>query len=518
MHTAEIEERTLRFHQRHAFLAKYNPRLRLDLTWESVSVVGAILRPFQQLEKLEDESLELVRDACCYVSFVALKIWDRSGIHTLAEVGAEGVRLKVGGLETIEPSQIELEKALLEVLASSASARSFVRGELRPVDKEDDLASLFFLGVLTGTSTYYQGGLADTKSSELLDLSVEGLAKLQAERHAEIFPDEKIGQVAETYLDSLIYPPLFFGELFPGLNAALSLSSFLDGYGFSPQLREGFLSKLEASPDPTFSLAASLVSISCLQGDFSSEDIRRASASLRFLRLSRVSLCKLRGEEDWLDSPGSELDAHFYEIERAFGLFYWSQLSVEFVMSRDSESSQLIKLVAAGNLELALELLEKLLKETPESPDLLAQKAYLLEQILREKDLEDFLDVSGHLEIPRLAHRQALLFDRQGDTLRAVQTLKPLILNPKERDRYFLAEFAIDYQWLLIKAGLFDEAKAISDAGGDSFYFPLPSMLNNLEIAWRLGDHDEIKRILRKLAAYHPLHPRVFPMLKEFPL
>jgi len=59
----EVEARAFAFIDRYLFLSLTDPRLRLDFTWESTSLVGAILRPYHGIEELDSGGQELLRDA-----------------------------------------------------------------------------------------------------------------------------------------------------------------------------------------------------------------------------------------------------------------------------------------------------------------------------------------------------------------------------------------------------------------------------------------------------------------------
>ena len=173
---------------------------------------------------------------------------------------------------------------------------------IRPLVKGDNILKLYATDLFFGARC---SGVGDWRGdgSNLLDPSYPNservLADGAARLYARVFSEEKYGQVAELYLNKIIWPPLNADEEMPGLGGARGFKQFFEDYSVPDSNQLELLRNLIVMGDEVTSTSAMVYLAARYTVMPGVEDMRLFQAHSRLNRILRGTLKQLRTELGW---------------------------------------------------------------------------------------------------------------------------------------------------------------------------------------------------------------------------
>ena len=310
-------------------LLKDYPRYRLDLSWPSVGTVQAILDPLRRKEELEDRDNELMLGAASYLTLIWHSFW--SAYKDQPEVRADlieeepiGITLTIRGgkyLPEKQSARIALIAALWKIVRSPEEPFHFFEKTKLSLAPGFDELPLFFAGLLTGLSPFYQGPWAERADIDLIDYIrwAERLMALTCSTHYEmVYPSEPLGKDLGLYEKQLIIPPFAHKQREILTRPVFAL---LDPQLVSEPSYYQLLWNLGLSMNQSLSLPALVLQIALAE----SEDIPKlrplCQGNLDLITALRPALHFARGTRGYPDSPQiAAIVGEFAEAKRQLTL------------------------------------------------------------------------------------------------------------------------------------------------------------------------------------------------------
>ncbi|HQH25844.1 MAG TPA: hypothetical protein PLP17_00495 [Oligoflexia bacterium] len=519
------------------FKNEWNPRLSiapallLDDTWPSIGTLDLLTFPLRLVSDLPKEAETLLRGSAAYLALVIHKCWSLIADKVDAANMEEGITVTASGgrfLAEDETVRVNVEKTLRDCLENLPYPYPVISAFTRPISFDANVICPLAIGLFTGLSPFVEGPWAKMQSSEYapaLESILRELARQSADNYARVYPDEPLGQVAELYLHSLIFPPLMIGETLPATNSSQKIIEFFDQYKISRESILKLARNLARSADELF-CCTGLVLYAALTEEMPPEDvIAAAQAKGKFMGLLRRSVIAVRDNRqlgpDWIES-GLTGDSLYQRcsIENALNLIPWLYLSPQRIAA-DAKQGNLTALLAAlcdFDFSTATRVLEKLIEEDPSDIECRLQMAQL--RVLAEEYEEaeglcsNIASEPGADENPRLFDLWGMVALKRRNQTAACKYLKAG-LAIKNMDPVLKSDMANNLGWAYILQGDFTTAIRYIDVGLETALCPVTLILNKVFALWRLSKHEEAGALRHRLFAIAPTDRRVFSDLTQ---
>lgn len=516
-----------------AFVERWNTvfqtsdSLRLDYSWPSIAVCDQLLYPLRGKSQLKPEERELVGGAAAYITVIAHQCWAMFAESVSVGVDKSGLMLKASGGEFIPQGQVieyPVEAALARVLRENQPEFHILGTLSKKLLPGANIVSLFALGVCTGLGPDRKGAWTTQTETDLdgtIQVVVKKLAATCAEYYERLHPSESFGQVAELYLEGLIYPPLGVDETVLGQRAVNRLLNFFAEYGVKPQSIAQLVYNLSISADDQLSCAglalfgavssqtppAALLAAAQARGSVMAE-LRPAMLTVR----KRLGL-----SEDWAKTAAYDKAAIArIRIEQAMGFVPWLYFDIE-KLTDSSESgavSEAFARISSNNMESAITSTDSAMASANGLKfDLQIQRAKL--ELVRGN-----LDSAAKLcksaasdpaaqQSPRFRALAGLCSLQKQDTRGALAHFQAATQLPSE-DPLLQVDIFNNLGWTLLSLGDLKDAVAAFDAGIKKSPCPVTLLLNKAYVLWQQSDIEALREVRAQLFALAPTDRRVF--------
>lgn len=296
------------------------PCLQLDYSWPSIGTLDKLVFFLRQSPHSGEERQSFLRSVSSYLGCFAYPFWEvlSKEINAVVDlqIVANDVTLSLVTHESVTNSsnpgqeflKINISETLSRIIRADITELQVLPNFRRhDISLQSNLLSVLFIGVLTGLSPYCKGAMASRPLSEshaTTDVMVKMLAKSSAEYYQKVFSEEKSGQVAELYLNEMIFPPLEMNEGSLAQNAVTGILKFADYCGLSDEKLTQLALNLALSPDEIFCYAGLAIYGAIAKGPIDPRLLTITSGLYPLtipLRKTMTHARELRyGEEDWL--------------------------------------------------------------------------------------------------------------------------------------------------------------------------------------------------------------------------
>ena len=513
-----------------AFREKWNPYLKisphlvLDGRWPSTAVLDLLSFGLRLKPELSRDETALIKGCSCYLGLMAYDAWKKAGLPATLRDLEEGVVLETteGAALGLKNGILPLEKEMRRLLFEVPYPSPVIKDQSRLIAFDANIVSLFAIGVMTGLSPSCGGDWKQASVEEMKPLwepVVKELARQAADNYAAIHGDEPWGQVAELYLNGLIFPPVFCDEGLPAIRAVNALLDFFAEYKISIDAALQLAHNLALSVDDTISTVG-IALYGALTEDFPPPEIAAASELKgktsgllrRAMLMARERLCE---KPDWVGANLKDPDRfRRLEIERALSFLPWLYLSSEYM--RDQPKDKFTPLVAAMcnfDLQEAMKINDELIEETPGEIEIRLQRIKL--EILGG-DYEKSDSMFRSLFSEPGADQDPRFFNLWGLCLLNLQKADTAM-------RYFKAGLAIagvssplysdlanNYAWSCMLRGDLEKALELVELALPGAQSPVTILLNKASILWQQKRFEEVLTLRKTLFRLAPQDRRVF--------
>lgn len=511
-----------------SFFGEANPVLALDGSWPSLGAVDLICFDQRCIVPENCSNADVLREfdrrvkgVAAYIAVIAHKCWMAFGMPVEVGESANGIAMRVkcgSSLGEGEEFVVEVEKQLRTLFSAPPRVFPVLNGFSRPLSSEQTFLNLFGLGVATGLTPFGDGPwrseTPDT-CTHLIEKAVRVLARSCAEYYERVFPEEKIGSVAELYLNELIYPPIFLNEDLPARQAAIGVVRFFKEYGFSTEQMLNVSHNLALFPDEIISLAGLACFTAISDGGISAEILAVARNKGHFVGLLRGAMLAVRRElglrVDWsVEAALIPEDYIRIKLERLLGFLPWVSLPIEKIADR--RLSLLVNALINFDYDDAYLMCASIAEEDPTEFDVRIQAASLDMLCFR---FESALAKLKALLTEPLCEENPIIYNMLGMSL---LSMGDLVEGEKMHARAFTyrnravseaSNIANDYSWALILQGKFEEALAVVDCAINGEIAPVTALLNRAYILNTKGRVNELREVEERLIKLAPTNYRV---------
>ena len=500
--------------------------LCLDETWPSIAVLDYATFELRGISEKTPEQELLLRSSAALIASLIYQSWE----NILDEVRVDlredeivvGARV-FGSSDPDERLEIRLEKELAALFERPPVNFSVTEDFSRILEPVDNFLGLFTLGICAGLSPLCTGLFPKRYGVKHLENVKRTLGACSADFYAALYPEEKIGQVAELYLNDLIYPPMMMQEDFPAARAVSGLIGFLKDYGFSEKRRLQFLKNLSYSPDPLFSSAAIVVSSALTPWPVPEWLIALCEGKGRSMALFRPALALARKllleRDDWIfQSDFGGKDVSEFRKEGLLGFLPSVQLSEERLAQKEDRelTLKLLRSLMRADFQNSVRFADDLIEKDPNDIEVRFQRVYL--DILREDNdraetrIRALMTEPRVEENPKFYYISALIAFMQGGTDYALKQLERAY-KLREPGDFKCFEVLNNYAWTLLSLERVEESLIYFDEALKEGFSPLATRLNKRFALDHLGKTAEVKKIEQELIELNPLDRRVFALL-----
>ncbi len=369
-------------------LLSLSPFYTLDYSWPSFAFFDSLTRPLRGKKNLDQFSTDVISATAAYLAIIAHDCWQLYESEVIVDLQEEGVIIGARKGKFIPESEevvLYIERDLKKILAEFPYPFPVFSDFKREIAPYMNILSPFAIGVVTGLSPYIEGPWSKLKPVEFKDnieLTVKHLAEGCANYYAKIFPNEPLGQVAELYLNSLIFPPILYSEDAPGRRAVSGILEFAKEYKVTKENLLALSLNLSRFPDEVLSLAGIAIS-SALTEKENPHLVAAADIKGLFLGTLRIAMYDVvehfKLAEDWLKLEDySDQNKKQIDKEINLGYFPWLKLSNEkvYTAANDEEVKKLIKALAVFDLKKAITITDDIIAIDPSDIEIRVQRAY----------------------------------------------------------------------------------------------------------------------------------------------
>jgi len=334
-----------------------------------------------------------------------------------------------------------------------------------------------------------------------------------------LFPDEQLGQVAELYLNRLIYPPALMKEAALALGSVAGILNFVDHYNVGLDAARNLCHNLSFLADPVISDAGLAVYAALVDTKPPREICARAQTKGLYVGLLRTAMLRarehfqLRG--DWLEADElDDVDRMRFQIEQSLGFIPWLKLSQERI--GEKELRGVIQALSFFDMQEAVRLADGYIRENPADIELRLQSVYL--DMIRGEHQEAIAQFRKILSEPG-CEEDPMLFDMwgicdlaQGDVQSATEHLGTAykFMNP---ENFHERGIANNYAWSLMLTEQFERALEVLETALRYSDTIVTVLLNKAYIFKVLSRHEEATAIEEQLIHLAPLDSRTFQNL-----
>jgi len=521
-----VEKLILEFQQRTKRVLSLSPTYQLDSTWPTFGVVDLMcfgLRGKDEFEKVEEDFLS---GAASYIGAITHECWSKIADKVTLYREDDDVVIKAEGGPALPGGQeftVRLKTQLKRLLRDAPQSMPVVADFVREGGLEYNYLSIFGIGLTTGLFPFGDGPwasrLEDSFQSEIEKVTKE-LAVSSAAHYGRVYPDEQLGQVAELYLQKLIFPPTLMKEEWPVLDAARGIVNFSKEYNVQHKALTKLAHNLALSPDERISMAGLCVYGAICDGSPDPEIVavaERRGTYMGLLRYTMVQIAKdLKLAPDWtaVDDLTSQ-NVGRYQVEVLLGFIPWLKMPFGRLQQRSSWEStrQLLECLIYFDIENARKICEQVINKDPSEVEFRVQLSYLAmvdrEYETARSTLKQTVTEPGGERNPMLYNLWGLcdlLLDDVDSGVRHLRTAYQLgSVSPNER-----YQFTNNYGWALILAEQFEQALGVLDLAISGSPCALTSLLNKKFVLNELKRDEEAEAVQSELVKLAPLDVRVF--------
>lgn len=561
MLSPEVIKRAEDFAARFAYLKNYSMAYDLDGSWNSLETLNLLFREVSKQKKAGLKTSSFLKDISAYLGFIAAGYWDEFDSFITLEDDSNGISIS---LKSGEGEQIILIEQDLENILSGKYPAILIKPEAlaeiksRPVWERDNIIKLYSFGLFSALSPFGKGLWQDKESdkSDLVSYNKKArktLAISSSQNYQKIFPEEKLGQVAELYLDKLFWPPTRVNEKFFAEGAITSLLNFFKDFDITNKQKLPLLRNLITLEDEAASSAAKLLYVLSLEKIPEKADIYLFSAHKKYTPLLRSSHCflkeKLTQDPEWLTAKEGPAAMFEFESERALGFLPNLKVSSNRVLTRKNYENNFFRVLfeqnsleiyfqglsfySKENLSLKDDALEneeslkmsiteklyyelgKLIENDPGDIELRLQKAYLLYEDEKIEELDEYLRMlltePKAESDPRIFHLRGLTAEKKRDFSKYYSNLKTAY-SLKSSDNYISSEITFAYLNSLYKKHELKEAlkiaRKIESSSHSYHYFETDLIMGHILL--KLNREDELNEVMSRIFEIAPFNPNVF--------
>lgn len=508
-----------------------SPELALDDTWPSAGVIDLLTFHLRLRTPSDWSHSALIRGSAAYLAAMAARCWQDFGADANVTMGPTGVVLtaKTGpALSSGGSTTVHVERELKKLLRYLPSPFPVLGEFSRMIAIDQNVISLFALGLCTGLTPLADEGpwLDETPESfkAHVETATKRLAMTSADRYARIFPDEPLGQVAELYLERLIYPPALMEEELPALGAVGGLVAFFHEYGVPREAQRRLAHNLTLSPDELTSHAGFCVYSALLDGNPSAEIQAIVQGRLRSNGLYRNAMMLARTElgleGDWIGkSEYTDEIGRRFEIEKLLGFLPWIAISKKKLKESFSNMKFQAAIAAAVDFdrEGAIQLVEEYLDSEPSDIEMRLQRIYL--EAIGPESKERVYEMLRDLSSEPNADRDVRFNEMMATALFAREDVVGAKKHFKRAEEcaahqpFVRAELRNNLGWMLMQNGEMQEALRAFDAALETVPHSVTYLLNKGHVLWQLGRSDELELLGNQLLRLAPTNRSVFSIL-----
>lgn len=527
----EVREVAEEFRGAWASILSPIPSLQLDYSWPSIGILDLLSYHLRTREQYTEVDVEIARGMAAYLAVIAYNCWSRFPNNPeiqvrFAETSDRQIVISASGAPCFEEGKsfsVPITSSIARILEDPPQPFPVFERFCRSVSPEDNLLSLFALGLFSGLTPYGSGGwekLTVVQFQANLRSAEEFLATSSAAYYKSTHPYEYIGQSSMLYLNQLILPPAFYDEPAPACRATQMLCRYFKKQQIEKEEIRRVALNLAASPDELISSTGFAVA-SALMDEKLSLRLRALCESKRhFVPLLRPAVLIARQEldlpVDWLQlaKEGRTDEAlSLFIIERHLALLPLVELPATLLISEDYY--ELADALCWQRAEEALEITKKLINSQPEVDELTLQAAFLLLALKRYDEAEESL--LGYEKLgPSSDYFRARLWELQAILALARDELREALLY-FERVFRRLPESPLhrtvicsNYAWTLLNLGRIEEAAEVAAKARDKSFLSLGLELNYYDILCQLNRNEEAEEVFELIAKYACNDRRVF--------
>jgi hypothetical protein len=509
--------------QTSSFVVQWNhktarfPVLNLDYNWPSIGVLGLLAGVIAGKEERTREEDSFVDILAWYLGLSIQSYWKIANIESELSFTNDGVELSLVSDKSLTAKLTLITAALLKELPLPLPVLTTYQREL-PVSF--DLFSPVALGIALGESPLMEG-VVEGETNSLCDKGdqiVKSICRATAQFYERCFPNESLGQMAELYLASQIFPPLGMNETWPCLTSVTELLKFTSELKVSKGMLLSFAENLLTLPNEHLSHTG-LAIYGALAGDKISDKALSHYESRRtllgFLRHSMVEVKHLVGEtDDWLNAEApTEKEHRQYLQEIDLGFLPWFCMG-DFILNekaKDPKVNRLLKSLSNFDFAGAEGAADSIVENDPQNIEVRLQRIKLhlvagelqqaelaLRMLASEPDAEE--DARLFLLWTQLDLRLSQLVEAQ----RHFDSAITLSAGDKRLRLKIFNELAPDFIFAGDVAFIMPYFETVRENG--SFMF----LLNKYRLLRTIGESEESQKILLRLADLCPLNTEIF--------
>ena len=511
-----------KFVARWSKLSEKSKLFALDYSWPSIGTIDLITYPLRGKSKYTEEEKELIKGCASYIGLIADTCLSKIFTSTvLSDDSKRGIKIVFFGGEVLKDGEqtISIEKELTSILMLAPNPFPVLSTFSRPITGEENLVSLFALGVFTGLSPFGRGKLKEYPIEEYkaqTDEVVKYLSLTTASYFEKCFPDLELSHVAELYLNNLIYPPVMLNEVLPAINSTNGVVEFAKSFNVGKKSLLKLAVSLSSVPDEVISSTGIAVYGALAKGELSKKVIAASLSRGDFTGILRSAMYSVRESMglvgDWLlNEQFDETDEKAFRAELELGFIPWVWIRPN--KKNFLKYQKILTFLTKFDFQQSMSGLDLLISENPKDIDLRLQRIYL-EGLLdnfeeMEKSLRDLLTEPGAENSPRLY-----------DLLGACEVQKD---NLKEANKLFKKAFNLISSKTLRAdhiANNFLTCMLLSENYNDVLKYandvikispnPVSPMLNKSFALFKLNKEEELIEIENELFELAPIDRRVF--------
>ena len=506
-----------------------NPFLALDYSWPSLGVLDLLTFSCRYKKNLPSQLEEIVTGASAYIAVIAKNCFVKSVEKVVLTHDKDGINIILEGGRYIAEEEnvvIPVEKMLKHILAELPNPLPVTRLFKTEILFESPIISLFAVGIVTGLAPGIEGAWSDKSEkylSEVIAQSLRVLAIGSSNHYARYFPNEKLGQMGELYLNDLIFPPMMMRENLPLLGSIDKVLKYFSEYKISKESALKLGQNLALSPDHLFSNLG-LVLCCALSDEIPSPQIlancQRKGTYITFLRRAVKEVRKYFGVKyDWVENglKNSEMLTQ-YAVEKSMKFLPWLNLSKDRIKSDvgDYILAPLIIKICEYDISGALKIAEQILEARPDDTEIVMQIIRLELMQGNSERVDDLLrDLMSNPKADSMMEYYSLLGNialAKNDPTKALNNYKAAIAL-KTKDLTLLSDVQNNAAWCCMHLKKFGQALVYLEQSLMHTQCPVTILLNKASIIAEMGDLSGSLEIRKKLFSICPFDRRVFAAL-----
>ncbi|MBP9837857.1 MAG: hypothetical protein KBC84_04005 [Proteobacteria bacterium] len=498
---------------------------KLDESWLSISILDGITYTLRGNKNLDSDLDFIVKGCAAYLAIIAHSCWSLLDVEVMVDDQAEGILIGARNGNNIPQDQevvFYIERDVREFLIKLPYPFPVVGEFSRNINSLSCFFHLYAIGLFTGHSPHADGVWKDMKIQQLdsnISKVVKYLAQTCADSYERLFPDEKIGQVSELYLNSLIFPPLLYSENVTARRAIDGVLKFCKEYNVTKSQLLKLSNNFSQVFDETISMTGIAIYSALIDDNYSFSVLSRTYSYGAFIGTLRPGMYDVRKnfneENDWLMLE--TLDEHYLNNiskELAFSYLPWVKINAQRIVTsyQDSNFRLLMQALSIMDLKVSIQYCDKILDDDPNDIDVKIQRIYLeiinadldgaeklARELLSDPNSEGNFEVYNIVGLVSLAKYQidsAINYFNQARSFHTGDKLK-------------LSEINNNYAWSLMCSNKYEEALNSLDFALMRHPDNILALLNKHSCLFELKKYAESAKIRQKLVSLAPYDSRV---------